>query len=116
MGTERAATASCGSCHGDGDFSATCGGGLRQRRPWQRDLLAGADRLERGVRAVCAGCDGHHAGDGPLGQGAPIVLNDAGTVITGSVGVTTYFTITLNPATGDVTFTQSNIWHASTQR
>ena len=35
---------------------------LRQRRTWQRDLFAGADRFERGVRAVCAGCGRHHLG------------------------------------------------------
>ena len=49
---------------------------LRHRRCWQRDLFAGSDRLERGVRAVCAGCGGHHCRrrrrDWP---GRPIVLN-----------------------------------------
>ena len=50
-----------------------------------------------------------------FGQGAQIVLNQAGNVITGSAGGTDYFTITLNPATGQLTFTQlNNIWHAST--
>ena len=50
-----------------------------------------------------------------IGQGAQIVLNQAGNTITGSAGGTNYFTITLNPATGQVTFTQlNNIWHAST--
>ena len=35
-------------------------------------------------------------------------------MITGSAGGTNYFTITLNPATGQLTFTQlNNIWHAS---
>ena len=48
-------------------------------------------------------------------QGASIVLNQSGNTITGSAGGTNYFTITLNPATGQVTFTQlNNIWHAST--
>ena len=46
------------------------------------------------------------AGDGDgIGQGAQIVLNQAGNVITGSAGATTYFTIQINPATGVVTFT-----------
>ena len=50
-----------------------------------------------------------------IGQGAQIVLNQSGNTITGSAGGTNYFTITLNPATGQVTFTQlNNIWHAST--
>jgi len=53
-------------------------------------------------------------GDG-IGQGAQIVLNQAGNTITGSVGLTNYFTITLNPATGEVTFTRlANIWHGDT--
>ncbi len=56
------------------------------------------------------------AGDGDgIGQGAQIVLNQAGNVITGSAGGTNYFTITLNPANGQVTFTQLlNIWHGDT--
>ena len=46
------------------------------------------------------------AGDGDgIGQGAAIVLNQAGNDITGQVGAITYFTITINPATGVVTFT-----------
>jgi hypothetical protein len=53
-------------------------------------------------------------GDG-YGQGAQIVLNQDGNTITGSVGQTNYFTITINPATGQVTFTQlNNVWHANT--
>ncbi|MGH6710170.1 MAG: DUF5801 repeats-in-toxin domain-containing protein, partial [Bradyrhizobium sp.] len=53
------------------------------------------------------------AGDGDgIGQGAQIVLNQAGNVITGSAGGTTYFTITIDPATGIVTFAETkNIWH-----
>ena len=35
---------------------------LRHRRSWQRDLFAGSDRFERGVRAVCAGCDATRRG------------------------------------------------------
>ncbi|MGY2805145.1 DUF5801 repeats-in-toxin domain-containing protein [Bradyrhizobium sp. USDA 4506] len=54
------------------------------------------------------------AGDGDgIGQGAQILLNQSGNTITGSVGATTYFTITIDPATGIVTFTQvNNIWHS----
>ncbi|WP_338833505.1 DUF5801 repeats-in-toxin domain-containing protein [Bradyrhizobium septentrionale] len=51
-------------------------------------------------------------GDG-IGQGAQIVLNQSGNTIIGSVGATVYFTITIDPTTGIVTFTQSNnIWHS----
>ncbi len=53
-------------------------------------------------------------GDG-IGQGDEIVLNQSGNVITGSAGGTDYFTIEVNPATGEVTFTQlNNIWHSDT--
>src|SRR6185369_6049953 len=48
-----------------------------------------------------------------LGQGAQIVLNQSGDVITGSANGTTYFTISINESTGVVTFTQvNNIWHS----
>ena len=54
---------------GDGIVSATAdfsvnfaAARLRHRRCWQRDLCAGSDRFERGVRAVCAGCGGHERG------------------------------------------------------
>jgi VCBS repeat-containing protein len=53
-------------------------------------------------------------GDG-IGQGDQIVLNQAGNTITGSVGATNYFTIVVNPANGNVTFTQlNNVWHSNT--
>ena len=53
-------------------------------------------------------------GDG-IGQGAQIVLNQSGNTITGSVGDVNYFTISIVPSTGVVTFTQlANIWHADT--
>ena len=50
-------------------------------------------------------------GDG-IGQGAQIVLNQSGNVITGTVGATPYFTITIDPNTGIATFHQLlDIWH-----
>ncbi|WP_184681658.1 DUF5801 repeats-in-toxin domain-containing protein, partial [Pseudomonas fluvialis] len=53
-------------------------------------------------------------GDG-IGRGAQIVLNQSGDTITGSVGLINYFTITINPTSGVVTFTQlNNIWHSNT--
>jgi T1SS-143 domain-containing protein len=53
-------------------------------------------------------------GDG-FGQGNEIVLNQSGNVITGSAGGVDYFTISVNPDTGEVTLTQlENIWHADT--
>jgi VCBS repeat-containing protein len=49
------------------------------------------------------------------GQGTQIVLNQSGNTIAGSANGDTYFTITVNPANGDVTFAQSkNVWHSNT--
>jgi len=51
------------------------------------------------------------------GQGDEITLSLSpdGLTITGSAGSTDYFTISINPATGVVTFTQlANVWHADT--
>jgi hypothetical protein len=76
-------------------------------------VLAGTD-VASGLFALDAADTTTIDGDG-IGQGAQIVLNQAGNTITGSVGPTNYFTITLNPANGDVTFTQlENIWHDDT--
>ncbi len=49
------------------------------------------------------------------GQGAAIVLNQVGNVITGSVGTVSYFTLTINPTTGEVTLALlDNVWHGDT--
>ncbi|WP_421302638.1 DUF5801 repeats-in-toxin domain-containing protein, partial [Aeromonas veronii] len=49
------------------------------------------------------------------GQGAAIVLNQVGNVITGSVGAVSYFTLTINPTTGEVTLALlGNVWHGNT--
>ncbi|MGY3896452.1 DUF5801 repeats-in-toxin domain-containing protein [Aeromonas enterica] len=46
------------------------------------------------------------------GQGAAIVLNQVGNVITGSAGGVDYFTLTINPASGEVTLALlDNVWH-----
>lgn len=53
--------------------------------------------------------------DAPDGKGDEIVLNQSGDVITGSADGTDYFTLTLDPETGEVTFAQlENIWHDDT--
>jgi VCBS repeat-containing protein len=53
-------------------------------------------------------------GDG-IGRGTQIVLNQSGNTITGTANGQTYFTISINPSTGVVTFTQNiPIWHANT--
>ncbi|WP_434662899.1 retention module-containing protein [Aeromonas sp. NJAU223] len=49
------------------------------------------------------------------GQGTQIVLNQVGNVITGSANGVSYFTLTINPATGAVTLTLlDNIWQGDT--
>ncbi|HHQ4713775.1 TPA: retention module-containing protein, partial [Aeromonas veronii] len=49
------------------------------------------------------------------GQGAAIVLNQAGNVITGSAGGVDYFTLTIDPTTGEVTLELlDNVWHGDT--
>jgi hypothetical protein len=53
-------------------------------------------------------------GDG-IGQGNEILLSQSDDTITGSVGGTDYFTISIAPDTGVVTFARSNnIWHGNT--
>ena len=78
--------------------------------------IAGSDGLDvaSGLFALDPADTSAVDGDG-IGQGAQIVLNQSGNVITGSIGATTYFTIQINPATGVVTFTRvANIWHGDT--
>ncbi|MFQ2323721.1 DUF5801 repeats-in-toxin domain-containing protein, partial [Aeromonas dhakensis] len=49
------------------------------------------------------------------GQGAAILLNQVGNVITGSAGGVDYFTLTINPTTGEVTLALlDNVWHGDT--
>ena len=59
-------------CDGDGELCRQLlgGGGLWQRRSWQRVLCTGADRFERGSGLFALGVGG--------AQGASIVLNQAG--------------------------------------
>ncbi|MCJ8168817.1 retention module-containing protein [Atopomonas sediminilitoris] len=52
-------------------------------------------------------------GDG-YGQGEAIVLNQSANTITGSAGEVNYFSIAIDPNSGEVTFTLlNNIWHAN---
>ena len=72
--------------------------------PWQRDLFAGADRFERGVRAVCAWMSADATGD--LDRARPGRRRGRPAWHAGTVGGgRTTSRITLNPATGQVTFT-----------
>ncbi|MFM9801661.1 DUF5801 repeats-in-toxin domain-containing protein, partial [Aeromonas dhakensis] len=49
------------------------------------------------------------------GQGAAILLNQVGNVITGSAGGVDYFTLTINPSSGEVTLALlDNVWHGDT--
>ncbi|WP_242763585.1 DUF5801 repeats-in-toxin domain-containing protein [Aeromonas dhakensis] len=48
-------------------------------------------------------------------QGAAILLNQVGNVITGSAGGVDYFTLTINPTSGEVTLALlDNVWHGDT--
>ncbi|QUL37989.1 DUF5801 repeats-in-toxin domain-containing protein [Erythrobacter sp. JK5] len=65
-------------------------------------LLLSADGIGSGLYAL--GANG--------AQGDEILLSLSGDTVTGSVGGTDYFTITLDALTGEITFTQlENIWH-----
>jgi len=77
-------------------------------------LVLDGENVASGLYAVDPSDTSIIDGDG-YGRGAQIVLNQSGNTITGSVGAVDYFTISIDPATGVVTFTQlDNIWHANT--
>ena len=68
------------------------------------NVSSGLYALEPGDQSVTDG-DGY-------GQGAEILMSQTGNTITGTAGGVVYFTISANPNTGVVTFTQNNnIWH-----
>ncbi|WP_158110690.1 retention module-containing protein [Aeromonas veronii] len=110
--------ASLGGVGGDGVASATLSGANVQA---QFNPAFGADgQGSIGYSPALTGSNvasGLYAVD-PLavnGQGAAIVLNQVGNVITGSVGAVSYFTLTINPATGEVTLALlDNVWHGNT--
>ena len=62
-------------------------------------LVLTGSNVASGLFALDAADTSAVDGDG-IGQGAQIVLNQSGNVITGSVGASTYFTIQINPANG----------------
>ncbi|MGE5524855.1 MAG: VCBS domain-containing protein [Rhodospirillaceae bacterium] len=77
-------------------------------------LVLNGTNVGSGLYAVDASDTSNTDGDG-IGQGSEIVMNLAGNTITGSVGGTNYFTITVNTATGAITFNQLRpIWHSNT--
>ncbi|MFC7535885.1 beta strand repeat-containing protein [Sphingomonas sp. GCM10030256] len=86
------------------DYGADGAGGVRYA------LVLTGQNVGSGLFALdttdtSADADGH-------GQGAEILLNQSGNLITGSVGGKEYLTIGIDPATGEVTFTQLRpIWH-----
>ncbi|MCF7744512.1 retention module-containing protein [Aeromonas veronii] len=110
--------ASLGGVGSDGVASATLSGANVQA---QFNPAFGADgQGSIGYRLALTGSNvasGLYAVD-PLavnGQGAAIVLNQVGNVITGSVGAVSYFTLTINPTTGEVTLALlDNVWHGNT--
>ena len=74
-------------------------------------LVLSGRNVGSGLHALQVGDTGSGDGD-PTGRGAEILLNQTGNVITGSVGGVNYFTISIDPATGAVTFTQlAAVWN-----
>ncbi len=99
------------SANFSGDFT---GGGFGSDGPGSGlfKLVLTGSNVASGLFALDATDTTTDDGDG-IGQGTQIVLNQSGDVITGSVGATTYFTISIDESTGVVTFTQvNNIWHS----
>ncbi|QSR47297.1 retention module-containing protein [Aeromonas veronii] len=109
---------SLGGVGGDGVASATLSAANVQA---QFNSAFGADgQGSIGYRLALTGSNvasGLYAVD-PLavnGQGAAIVLNQVGNVITGSAGGVDYFTLTIDPTTGEVTLELlDNVWHGDT--
>ncbi|MFM5461574.1 DUF5801 repeats-in-toxin domain-containing protein, partial [Aeromonas veronii] len=110
--------ASLGGVGGDGVASATLSGANVQA---QFNPAFGAD--EKGSIGYSLALTGSNVASGLYavdpqaanGQGAAIVLNQAGNVITGSVGAVNYFTLTIDPTTGEVTLALlDNVWHGDT--
>ncbi len=76
-------------------------------------LVLSTDGVGSGLYALDATDTDGGDGDG-IGQGDEITLSQSGDTITGSAGGTDYFTISVDPVTGVVTFTQlANVWHAN---
>ncbi|WP_421346248.1 DUF5801 repeats-in-toxin domain-containing protein [Aeromonas veronii] len=110
--------ASLGGVGGDGVASASLSAANVQAQFAPAFGADGADSI--GYSLALSGSNvasGLYAVD-PLtanGQGAAIVLNQVGNVITGSVGAVSYFTLTINPTTGEVTLALlDNVWHGDT--
>ncbi|UTW07431.1 retention module-containing protein [Pseudomonas benzenivorans] len=107
-----------GGVGGDGIAMAVLSGALVQA---QFDSSYGADGP--GTTSYSLALDGNGVPSGlfavdpsaPDGKGAQILLSQVGNVITGSVGAADYFTLTIDPATGEVTLQLlDNIWHSDT--
>ncbi|WP_439858923.1 retention module-containing protein [Pseudomonas sp. MBLB4136] len=107
-----------GGVGGDGIATAVLSGALVQA---QFDSSYGADGP--GTTSYSLALDGSGVPSGlfavdasaPDGKGAQILLSQVGSVITGSVGAADYFTLTIDPATGEVTLhLLDNIWHGDT--
>ncbi|MFM5589561.1 DUF5801 repeats-in-toxin domain-containing protein, partial [Aeromonas rivipollensis] len=107
-----------GGVGGDGIASATLTAGTVQAQFSHAFGADGAGNI--GYNLALTGSNvasGLYAVD-PLaanGQGAQILLNQVGNVITGSANGVSYFTLTIDPATGAVTLNLlDNVWHGNT--
>ncbi|MGE6225634.1 retention module-containing protein, partial [Aeromonas media] len=107
-----------GGVGGDGIASAVLSGAAVQSQFTHAFGADGAGNI--GYNLALSGSNvasGLYAVD-PLaanGQGAQILLNQVGNVITGSANGVSYFTLTIDPATGAVTLNLlDNVWHGNT--
>ncbi|MGY6039148.1 retention module-containing protein, partial [Aeromonas sp. AE23HZ002T15] len=107
-----------GGVGGDGIANATLSGAIVQA---QFNPAFGADGAGSiGYSLALSGgnvASGLYAVDpsAPNGQGAQILLNQVGNVITGSANGVDYFTLTIDPASGAVTLALlDNVWHGDT--
>lgn len=95
-------------------FTAPAGFGADGPGSVSYGLVLTGTNVASGLFALDAADTDVGDGDG-FGQGSEILLNQTGDTITGSAGGTDYFTISIDPDTGVVTFTQlANIWHGDT--
>ncbi|WP_193758631.1 DUF5801 repeats-in-toxin domain-containing protein [Aeromonas hydrophila] len=104
VGTDGVASATLSAADVQAQFNPAFGADGRQH--W---LQPGADRYQRGERPVCGRSSrGQRAGCRHRAQ-------SVGNVITGSAGGVDYFTLTINPSTGEVTLALlDNVWHGDT--
>ncbi|MFM5075728.1 DUF5801 repeats-in-toxin domain-containing protein, partial [Aeromonas hydrophila] len=107
-----------GGVGGDGIVSATLAAGTVQAQFSHAFGADGAGSIGYNLALTGSNVASGLYAVNPLaanGQGAQILLNQVGNVITGSANGVSYFTLTIDPATGAVTLNLlDNVWHGNT--